>query len=91
MTVAEKQQLVTSNTFSADDLALAHTMSPSHFVEQVIGIQLFDWQKQMLDNIDYTGNKHPVIVCLGRSSGRVMVNHLAYLMKQIYDLPHPTE
>ena len=91
MTVAEKQQLVTSNTFSADDLALAHTMSTSQFVEQVIGIQLFDWQKQMLDKIDYTGSKHPVIVWTGRSSGRVIVNHLAQLMKQIYGLPQSTK
>ena len=89
--MAEKQWLVTVDTFSADELALAQTMSPSQFVEQVMGIQLFEWQKQVLDNIDYTGNKHPLIVWPGRGSGRVMVNHLAHLMKEIYDLPHPTE
>ena len=43
--MAEKQWLVTVDTFSADELALAHTMSPSQFVEQVMGIQLFEWQK----------------------------------------------
>lgn len=89
--MAEKQQLVTVDTFSADELALAQTMSPSQFVEQVMGIQLFDWQKQVLDNIDYTGNKYPLIVWPGRSGGRVMVNHLAYLMKQIYGLPQSTK
>ena len=82
---------ISVHSFSADELALAHTMSPSQFVEQVMGIQLFDWQKQVLDNIDYTGNKHPLIVWPGRSGGRVMVNHLAHLMKEIYGLPHPTE
>ena len=56
-----------------------------------MGLQLLEWQKQMLDNIDYTGNKHPLIVWPGRSGGRVMVNHLARLMKQIYDLPQLTE
>ena len=89
--MAEKQWLVTVDTFSADELALAHTMSPSQFIEQVMGIQLFDWQKQILDSIDYTGNKHPLIVWPGRSGGRVMVNHLALLMKEIYDLPQSTE
>ena len=89
--MAEKQWLVTIDTFSADELALAQTMSPSQFIEQVMGIQLFEWQKQVLDNIDYTGNQHPLIVWLGRGSGRVMVKHLAHLMKEIYDLPHPTE
>lgn len=86
----EKQWLVTIDTFSADELALAHTMSPSQFVERVMDIQLLDWQKQILDNIDYTGNKHPLIVWPGRGSGRVMVNHLAHLMKEIYDLPQST-
>lgn len=89
--MAEKQWLVTIDTFSADELALAHTMFPSQFVEQVMGIQLFEWQKQVLDNIDYTGNKHPLIIWPGRSGGRVMVNHLALLMKEIYGRPHPTE
>ena len=89
--MAEKQQLASINTFSADELALAQTMSPSQFIEQVMGIKLLDWQKQMLDNIDYIGNKHSLIVCLGRDSGRVMVNHLAYLMKQIYGLPQSTK
>ena len=89
--MAEKQWLVTIDIFSADELALAHTMSPSQFIERVMGIQLFDWQKQILDKIDYTGNKHPLIVYSGRCGGRVMVNHLARLMKEIYDLPHPTE
>lgn len=87
----EKQWLVTIDTFSADELALAQTMSPSQFIEQVMGIQLFDWQKQMLDSIDYTSNKHPLIVWPGRSGGRVMVNHLAHLMKEIYDLPQSTK
>ena len=87
----EKQWLVTVDTFSADELALAHTMSPSQFVERVMGIQLLNWQKQMLDSIDYTGNKHPLIVWPGRSGGRVMINHLAHLMKEIYDLPRSTE
>jgi hypothetical protein len=81
---------VTIDTFSADELALAHTMSPSQFVEQVMDIQLLDWQKQILDNIDYTGNKYPLIVWPGRSGGSVMVNHLALLMKEIYDLPQST-
>lgn len=89
--MAEKQWLVTIDTFSADELALAHTMSPSQFVEQVMDIQLLDWQKQILDNIDYTGNKYSLIIWPGRSGGRVMVNHLAHLMKEIYGLPHPTE
>jgi hypothetical protein len=62
MPMAEKQWLVTIDTFSADEIALAHTMSPSQFVEQVIGIKLFEWQKQLLDSIDYTGNKHPLII-----------------------------
>lgn len=89
--MAEKQWLMTVDSFSADELALAHTMSPSQFVEQVMDIQLLDWQKQILDNIDYIGNKPPLIVCPGRGIGRVMVNHLAHLMKEIYDRPHPTE
>lgn len=89
--MAEKQWLVTIDTFSADEIALAHTMSPSQFIEQVMGIQLLDWQKQMLDSIDYTGNKHPLIVWPGRSGGRVMVNHLAHLMKEIYGPPQSTE
>ena len=89
--MVKKQWLVTIDTFSADKLALARTMSPSQFVEQVMNIQLFDWQKQMLDSIDYTGNKHPLIIWPGRSGGRVMVNHLAHLMKQIYDLPQSTK
>ena len=89
--MAEKQWLVTVDTFSADELALAQTMSPSQFIEQVMDIQLLDWQKQILDSIDYTGNKHPLIVWPGRSGGRVMVNHLALLMKEIYDLPQSTE
>jgi hypothetical protein len=88
--MAEKQWLVTVDTFSGDELALAHTMSPSQFVEQVMDIQLLDWQKRILDNIDYTGNKHPLIVWPGRGIGRVMVNHLAHLMKEIYDLPQST-
>ena len=87
----EKQWLVTIDTFSADELALAHTMSPSQFIERVMGIQLLDWQKQVLDNIDYTGNKHPLIVWPGRGGDRVMVNHLAHLMKEIYDLPQSTK
>lgn len=82
---------MTVDTFSADEIALAQTTSPSQFIEQVMGIQLLDWQKQVLDNIDYTGNKHPLIVWPGRSGGRVMVNHLAHLMKQIYDLPQSTK
>ena len=89
--MTEKQWLVTVDTFSADELALAQTMSPSQFIEQVMGIQLFEWQKQIVDNIDYTGNKHPLIVWPGRSGGRVMVNHLAHLMKEIYDLLQSTE
>lgn len=89
--MAEKQWLVTVDTFSADELALAHTMSPSQFIEQVMDIQLLDWQKQVLDNIDYTGNKHPLIVWPGRGNGRVMVNHLAHLMKEIYDTPQSTK
>ena len=88
--MAEKQWLATADTFSADELALAHTMSPSQFVEQVTGIQLFDQQKRMLDNIDYTANKQ-FIICLGKDSGLTMVNHLACLMKQIYGPPRPTE
>ena len=91
MTVAQKQQLVTISTFSADELALAQTMSPSQFIKQVMGIQLFDWQKQMLDNIDYTGNKHSLIVYLSRDNGKIMVNRLAYLMKQIYGPPQSTK
>jgi hypothetical protein len=89
--MAEKQWLVSVDSFSADEIALAHTMPPSQFVEQVMGIQLLDWQKQVLDSIDCTGNKYPLIICPGRNNGRVMVNHLAHLMKEIYDLPHPTE
>lgn len=89
--MAEKQWLMTVDSFSADELALAHTMSPSQFIEQIMDIQLLDWQKQVLDNIDYTGNKHPLIVWPGRGSGRVMVNHLAHLMKEIYDLPQSTK
>lgn len=89
--MAEKQWLMTVDSFSADELALAHTMSPSQFIEQVMDIQLLDWQKQILDNIDYTGNKHPLIVGPGRGIGRVMVIHLAHLMKEIYDRPQSTE
>ena len=89
--MAEKQWLVTVDTFSAEELALAHTMSPSQFIEQVMDIQLLDWQKQTLNSIDYTGNKHPLIVWPSRSGGRVMVNHLARLIKEIYDLPQSTK
>ena len=89
--MAKKQQLVTIDTFSADELAFAQTMSPSQFIERVMGVELFDWQKQMLDNIDYTGNKHTLMVCLGRDSGIVMVSHLAYLMKLLYGPPQSTK
>ena len=60
-------------------------LRPSEFIEEILNIQLLEWQKRVLDSYDYANRKARYTCYPSRCGGKRFTKYLLKILQDIYD------